>query len=346
MIYVWCLRFIFQPELVSYFSEFHPLIPELSTRLAVDANMKDFSSIIPKTLAERNLISVLTSNDVLFTQSNVVSARWKSISESRLLVRRSLIYNTSHRRFSPPPSRLRRTTILKARNLECIIQQLIMRKTSVTARKTGNFNHPVDLEIALFSLAKHVASSSGHHNIFLKPDLSSLKENSVDIVADPMGRRQVQMQFGLLKGNPKEALVRDLLPPILEHCPKILGTMNGTSKVKFERSTVRLEGWNLNDYLVVNFESQQPLSKNFVKICAFNIGDIKEGLSLEVKDFYSMKIVVRRHVPQPTHQVYRKPQRGIRHRFLIVAVVLFLFLSEWRYTLTVFCWFRWTTSTY
>jgi hypothetical protein len=92
--------------------------------MTVDTTMTDLTSAIPIDLPEKNLLTILTSSNLLATQSSVVHARWKYITEARILLRRSLTYNVSARRFKPPPSFATRTLTTKKRNLECFVQQL------------------------------------------------------------------------------------------------------------------------------------------------------------------------------------------------------------------------------
>ncbi|OQV23627.1 hypothetical protein BV898_02370 [Hypsibius exemplaris] len=275
-----------KPNLTGFFHNQHPLLPANSKRtMTEDTTLTDLTTAIPTTLSEKSLLTILTSGSLVTTQSNVVYARWKYISEAKLLVRKCLTYNLTARRFAPPHSFKLRTEQTKKRNLDCVIQQLWQRRNEPAGSKMskGSYLYPVDLEITSFSLLKPAADSpTGSKS-------SVPKETGKD----------ADVQLAVMKKNPKETLVKDLLPPVLANASRLRGVTCAAGKsVSFpQRSKVRLEHWNMADFLVVNVESPPINTRNMGKVVAFNIGDIKDGLALEVAGHFSFRVAVRKGVP-------------------------------------------------
>jgi hypothetical protein len=138
----------------------------------------------------------------------------------------------------------------------------------------------VELEVTTFTLLKPGIES---------PSLSNPQ-------SPVLLKREIDVQLAVLKKNPKETLVKDLLPPILTNAVKLKGATAGGKVVNFgQKNKVRLEYWNMNDFLVVNMDS--PNAKQLGKVVAFNIGDIKDGLALEVAGHFSLRVLIRKAAP-------------------------------------------------
>ena len=149
----------------------------------------------------------------------------------------------------------------------------------------SSYLHPIDLEITNFNLLKPDTASSG--------------------AASSTSKREIDLQVTVTKNNPKEKLVKELLSPVLASATRLRGTaVHGDKHVTFPRkqNRVRLEYWNKSDFLVVNMEAL-PSPKNLGKVVAFNIGDVRDGLLLEVAGHFALKVVVRRAPPPTTPKV-------------------------------------------
>ena len=174
---------------------------------------------------------------------------------------------------------------MKTNNIDCIFEQIVKRRAEKNAEKknSGSYNFPVELEVSMVTLAKALEPSAvlnGHRNGFV----------------DEKGR-EVHLQCAILRKNPTKQLVRDMLVPTLAKASLLVGHVgqapNMTNRVYFTNGKIRLDNWSTNDYLVVKLDSQPE--KSSPRTCAFNIADIRDGLSLEVKDYYAMRVIVRKH---------------------------------------------------
>ncbi|XP_055348064.1 uncharacterized protein LOC129595171 [Paramacrobiotus metropolitanus] len=296
-----------KPELDMIFKK-HPLLPELSTRAAVDPAV-----LIPDDLPRCSIEALISRYPLLQTQFNTVVIRGKELCHAGVFLRRALNYSVVHRRFAALIPCRQRKKEDKKRNLECYVAQLWERvKTAATVtnpathngpepvsrRHPGNCGYPVDLEIQSFVLYR--TSDCKKENDPRCPTRRSTAAIAHHAFRNAHGDDVVRLQVGILRKNPKEKLSHAMLPPVLQHAPKTEGVVGPHNKVAFGRARFRLECWNLNDYLVVNFEAGTLRRPN---CCAFNIRDIKEGLSLEVKDHYAMKVVMKKHPPSHTSEL-------------------------------------------